>query len=346
MAAAEGRADAGVDPARRVYLVQGDDPSLLAQAVAGLVQRLVDAGIAEAGTVEEYGEPGQPDSLELSAVLLACRTPPFLTERRLVVVRDASGIDAAQQRELLAYLGDPLDTTVLVVGYHGRVPAAIGKAAAAHGATIAGQPGGGRARGDWVQARVRERGVRLDQAAQARLVEHLGEDLARLDGVLETLQATFGPGTALHESDLEPYLGEAGGVAPWDLTDALDEGDTAGALRALHRMLEAGDRHPLQVIALLHRHFGAMLRLDGGDVADEAAAALVTGLAAFPARKALRQTRRLGHERVGRAITLLAGADLDLRGRAGLPETLVMELLVARLAQLARLSGRAARTRV
>jgi hypothetical protein len=61
----------------------------------------------------------------------------------------------------------------------------------------------------------------------------------------------------------------------------------------------------------------------------------------YPAGKALRQARRLGHDRIARAVELLAGADLDLRGRIGWPPELVMEVLVARLAQLAKVpSGR------
>ena len=54
----------------------------------------------------------------------------------------------------------------------------------------------------------------------------------------------------------------------------------------------------------------------------------------FPARKILGQTRRLGSERVARAIRLLAGADLALRGTVDWPDELVMEVLVARLAAL------------
>ncbi len=37
-----------------------------------------------------------------------------------------------------------------------------------------------------------------------------------------------------------------------------------------------------------------------------------------------------------RAIALLAEADLDLRGQKAWPETLVMEVLIARLGQLSR----------
>ncbi len=56
---------------------------------------------------------------------------------------------------------------------------------------------------------------------------------------------------------------------------------------------------------------------------DEKSAAALLGLrgSTFPARKALDQTRRLGPQGVARAIDLLAGADLDLRGASRGPTT-------------------------
>ena len=81
-----------------------------------------------------------------------------------------------------------------------------------------------------------------------------------------------------------------------------------------------------------------MLRLDGAEVTGEKEAAELLGLkgSTFPAKKALGQTRRLGHERVVRAIDLLAEADLDLRGGKAWPDHLVLEVLVARLATMSR----------
>jgi DNA polymerase-3 subunit delta len=72
----------------------------------------------------------------------------------------------------------------------------------------------------------------------------------------------------------------------------------------------------------------------------------------FPARKALEQGRRLGATGISRAVTLLAEADLDVRGRSALPAETVLEVLVARLSRLgatreaaSRRSGSAARRR-
>ena len=147
--------------------------------------------------------------------------------------------------------------------------------------------------------------------------------------------SAHGTGHLLRPADIEPFLGEAGGVPPWELSDAIDKGDTAGALRALERMMAGGDRHPLQVMAILHGHYARLLALDGSGASDEASAAAAMGIKpGFPARKALDQYRRMGGAKVVRAVGLLAQADLDLRGAKDWPESLVMEVLVARLSRL------------
>ena len=126
-------------------------------------------------------------------------------------------------------------------------------------------------------------------------------------------------------------------MPPWELTDAVDAGDTATALAVLGRMSGAGGRHPLQLMAILHGHYARLARLDGVEVGSEAQAADVLGIKpGFPAKKALTQYRRLGGDGVRRAIDLLAGADLDLRGRRDLDPDVVMEILVARLSRLRR----------
>ena len=51
--------------------------------------------------------------------------------------------------------------------------------------------------------------------------------------------------------------------------------------------------------------------------------------------KALAEARRLGIERIARAVRLVARADLDVRGVTALPAEAVLEVLVARLCRLA-----------
>ena len=324
-----------------VYLVRGDDAVLRSEAVRTLVASLVPAGDDPSLVVEDLDLDQQPtDDHGVGALLDACLTPPFLTERRVVVARNAGVLNADEAGRIAQYLGDPLDTTALVlVGGGGTVPAKLVTAVKAAGEQIdAGAPRQGRERTSWIVDRLKKSPLVFDARAGQRLSEHLGEDVNRLSGIIDLLVAAHGEGATITADDVEPFLGEAGGVAPWDLTDALDKGDAATALSHLHRLLGGGDRHPLVVLATLHRHYGQMLRLDGAGVRNEGEAAQVLGLkgSTFPAKKALSQARRLGSAKVRRAISLVAEADLDLRGQKAWPEALVMEVLVARLAQLSR----------
>jgi DNA polymerase-3 subunit delta len=317
-----------------VYLVRGDDPSLVGQAAHQLVGTLVGERDA-AAVAEEHGGPGAPD-LDIGAIIDALTTPPFITDRRVVVVREAGRLLAADAGRLLACLEYPVPGVVLVlVAGGGTVPAALVKVVDRAGGVVDTAVGTGRARTQWLVDHLHDAPVRLDARAAAVVGDHLGGDLSRLQGLLDTLVSAYGPGAAIDVDRLEPFLGEAGKVAPWDLTDAIDAGDTVAALVALGRLTGPGGSHPLVVLSILHRHYQAMLRLDGAGVTSgEQAAALLGARSVFPARKALEQGRRMGAARLGRAVTLLAEADLDVRGRSALPDGAVLEVLVGRLSRL------------
>ncbi len=327
----------------RAYFVRGEDPILVAQAARRLVDRLV--GDRDPSLVVE--EHGTGDELDAGAVVDACTTPPFLVDRRVVVVRDAGRLHAADATRVAEALRRPLPGVQLVLmAGGGAVPQVLVKTVGSVGEVVDASAGRGRDRGRWVADQLRRSPVRLDALAARRLEEHLGEDLGRLEGLLDALAAGFGPGAHLSVEDVEPFLGEAGAVPPWDLTDAIDAGKVSRALSVLHRMLWAGGRPAPVLLATLHNHFSAMLRLDGADaVTPEAAAALLGVKSTYVAKKALERARGLGSERIGQAVDLIAGADLDIKGRTALPPELVLEILVARLARLARSGVTAGRAR-
>ena len=318
-----------------VHVLTGDDESILRAAVNTLVQTLVGDG-DRALMVDEF----DAEDYTLGAVVDAAHTAPFLTERRVVVARGAGRFSTDELGVLVTYLGDPLPSTELVIEWGSqRRPKPFDAALTKAGATIVSTapPNRPRDRGAWVQSEARTAGVRLNSAAVDVIVDHLGENVGSLDGVLRTVAATFGEGTVLGPEHVEPFLGDAGGVPPWDLTDAIDSGRTSRAIELLGRMLGAGERHPLQVMAILQGHYGKLATLDGRNLRTEADAAAALGIKpGYPARKAMEQARRLGGTSIRRAIDLLAAADLDLRGRRDLDSSLVIEILVARLSRLAR----------
>ena len=321
-----------------VTLIEGNDPTLVLEALTRCVEDLLGAEDRSLA-VEDYGG----DDVDLAAVADACATPPFLAARRVVVVRDIGQWNTDEVAPLLSYLDDPLESTALVLAAGGGQTAAkLVNAAKAKGRVVATgvDP---RKPGDWIQARIKASGLLVEPAAVAILKEHLGEDASRLVSILEVLEAAYGPGARLSLDDIEPYIGQAGGVTPWAFTDCIDAGQVESALIHLHRLLEGGSRHPLVVLATLHRHVTSLMRVDSPSIRTEAQAAEAMGIAkgrsTFPAKKALRAAGQWGSANITEAIGLVADAEVDLKGDSAWPEAAVLEVLVARLCRLARGRG-------
>ncbi len=321
------------------YYITGDDESLLLNAISELVKRLVGDG-ERTLMVDDFDS----DDFELRSVVDAAQTAPFLTDKRVVVARGVGRFNADDAASLVAYLDDQLPSTDLVlVGGGGRMAKSLSDAIKRAKATTidTAPPSRARERSGWFEEQIKVAGLKLDAQAVQQLTTWLGEDAGRLQGILETLISTYGSdGKTLRVADVAPFLGDAGGVPPWDLTDAIDRGDATQSLQLLHRMMRGGERHPLQVMSILHGHYSKLLSLDGSGARDETAAAAAMGIKpGFPAKKEFDQYRKMGGGAVTRAVGLLAQADLDLRGAKEWPEELVMEVLVARLSRLAG-SGR------
>ena len=316
------------------YLITGDDESLMLSAISDLVRTLVGDGDRSLMVDDFDGEEYQ-----LRAVVDAAQTSPFLTDKRVVVARGLGRFNTDDVASLVVYLDDPLPSTELVlVAGGGRLAKTVTDALKRGGATTISTlpPSRVSERTGWFDEQIKAAGLKLEPPATKLLAMWLGEDAGRLQGILDTLHSTYGADKKLTSADVTPFLGDAGGIPPWDLTDAIDRGDTTVSLQLLHRMIRAGDRHPLQVMSILHAHYTKLLSLDGSGARDEASAAAAMGIKpGFPARKALDQYRKIGGGAVTRAIGLLAQADLDLRGAKEWPEELVMEVLVARLSRLA-----------
>ena len=333
----------------KIVLIKGSDAIVRNDEA----RKAVSAFVGDADRtlmVEELDEEAYriDDAFEINRLVDAAQTAPFLTDYRVVVGRHLGRFSKKDDvAALVRYLEAPLDTTRLVLVWEQGLapkqnttpapPKSLLEALKAAGATIvdATVPGGQGA-GKWLDAHLSASSVSFDAAARRMIAARLGEQRSRVTSLLSTLESVFGPGAGLTAEQIEPYLGERGSVTPWALTDAIDKGDIAQSLDKLSRLHGAGDMHAMQIMFVLHKHYSQILRLDGEHVRDEKAAAKILGIKGFPAKKAMTQARRLGSANTTRAIQLLAKADLDLKGATAMPDNVVLEVMVARLAALSR----------
>jgi DNA polymerase-3 subunit delta len=349
-----------------VYLVKGSDPTLRNRVLDGLLGEILGdddrslaleevtiPGRAGAGDDADAAGPasgaaggGEGREAAVAAVLNAVSSPPFMTAQRVVVVRDTGALTAPDADGFVRYLDDPLDTTVLVlVAGGGTMPPALTKKLREVG--VDERAPDSEKTSDVLVGTAHDAGVLLKADAAKLITSHLGDDAGRVAAVVDVLDAAFGSGVQLTADDVAPYLGETGGVPSYQLTNAIESGDSATALEVLHRLLTASSpqqpkpMHPLQIMGVLTNYYRRILRLDDPSLRTpaDAVAALGGKVKEFPARKALDQARALGTDGIRQAFDALYQADLDLKGARGIPEDTVMEVLVVRLARLAARSG-------
>jgi DNA polymerase III subunit delta len=346
------------------YLVKGSEPSLRDRVVDDLVAEVLGAddrslaleeitipGRAGAGDDGESAGGADGRDAAVAALLNAAGSPPFMTEHRVVVARDVGALTAGDVDGILRYLDDPLDTTILVfVAGGGTMPPALAKKLKEIGAEERA-PESEKTDKVLISA-AHDAGLLLQADAAHLITSHLGDNAGRVASLVDVLAAAFGPGVQLTADDVSPYLGEAGAVPSYLLTNAIEAGDAPGALAILHRLLTVSSpqqpkpMHPLQVMGVLTGYYRRILRLDDPSLRSPADAVAVLGgkVKEYPARKALDQARALGTDGIRRAFDALFQADLDLKGARGIPERAVMEVLVVRLTRLsARSGGRRAR---
>jgi DNA polymerase III delta subunit len=317
-----------------VYLFKGADSALVGDAVALQVRASVGDEDRSMVLDEFDGE------YVLAAAVEAAKTPPFIGDKRVVLARNLSQ-HKGDLDGLIAFIETaPEDVDLLLEWGSGAVTPRLVTAVKKAGGIVVdpSPPTGAKDRREWWNEHIAAHEVNLDAKAASLVSEWLGEDVARWPRLADALKAAYGQ-TRITSELLEPFLGVRGDVKPWDLTDAIDSGDAHRAIMVVRRMMEAGERHPLQILAQLHAHVSRLARLDGKNFSSREEAEEVLGLKGYPAEKALKAYRSLGSEGVRKAYELLAAADSDVRGGTGLDDALVMEVFVARLTRLSRVTG-------
>jgi len=313
-----------------VVVVTGEDDAMIATEVRLVLDELV--GERDPGLVVEEVAGLGGEELDVGAVIDAYTTPPFLVDRRIVVVRDAGRLDKDGAARLIAALDPPPpDASLVLVRGAKAIPAALVKKVAALGRVVDVSIRKAAAKREFVAEHLRHAPVRLSAGAQKLLEGHLGEELGRLDGILKTLASAYGEGVTIDESMLAPFLGTKGAVPIFDLTDALESGNIAVALGIVSRMMGPGGVSGHEILASIDNHVTRAARLQGAPIRTGEDAAEILKIHAFPAKKALNLSRRLDVDSLAACLRLVVEADLAMKGRSGLDEQLVIEILVARL---------------
>jgi DNA polymerase III delta subunit len=312
-----------------VYVIIGDDDqekSMLSQ----MASELVDDELRAFNVERMYGTD---KSTTAEAIVEACRMLPMLGDRRVIVVlradallkprrkksdEDESDDQAADGKDdpalspdaLLAYVSrpEPLTTLVLVADDIDR-SRKLGKALIKQAAMVEcwglkpgkevkswDLPQVARNAQAWVKRQAAEAGKQIDPAGAALLADRAGTDISRLRGDWTRVLLYAGGRQKITREDVAEVASPETSQDDWAVTNAIERGDRAMALRQLALAFDAGAAPQMMVGQL---GWWVRTKLPG-----------------------------IAPGRVRPAVDALLRTDLDLKSSTGEPRVLLERLVV------------------
>lgn len=276
-------ADRGQPPA--LLLLHGSDEQLLDDGLA-LVARGLFADASERSLGREVLEG---DAVSVETVVRSAMTLPFMTRRRLVVVRRAQALAARGAEALAAYARDPNPATCLLL-LAGESLAASRERRAEHwllavlpaAAVVTLPVRKGRALEDWLKQRAAAEDLSISDEAARLLVQWVGEDGARLLGEARKAALVAGPEQRrVGVNEVTAVVGEHRMSDVFELTRAVERRELGPALRTLDRLLATEE--PVFLLALLTRSVRVALTVRDLAAAGQSAEQIARAVRPVPA---------------------------------------------------------------
>jgi DNA polymerase-3 subunit delta len=233
-----------------VYLVSGDEPLLVSEAVDAIRARARASGFAERQVffIERAASVWEEINQEAQALSL-------FAAKRLVEIRMPGGKPGTAGAAALLRLFQAVGPDLLVLIVTGQLEretqsAEWVNALAQRGAYLPIRMVDRAALPHWIQARFAASGLTASEEAVALLTERSEGNLLAAKQEIDKLALLLGPGASVSEADVEAGSADSARFDIFQLTDAVRVGDAARALRILSGLQAEGTEPPLVLWAL------------------------------------------------------------------------------------------------
>jgi DNA polymerase-3 subunit delta len=251
-----------------------------------------------------------------TAVVNACCRYPMFADRQVVLLKEAQ-----QMRDIMkleSYIQHPLDSTLFVVSYKDKKVdgrSKLSKLLKDKGEILTTKKLYENQLPEWVTELLQTKGLTINQKAISLLIDHIGNDLIRIKSEIEKIQINLGTRKAIHEDDVENFVGISKEYNVFELQAALVKKDLSKAIRIIQYFESNPKAAPVQMILpALYSFFSKVYMLFGLSSQDEKTAAAVLGVSPFFVKDYIQAFNNYGFAGTENAILLLQQYNLKSVG--------------------------------
>jgi DNA polymerase-3 subunit delta len=313
-----------------IYVIAGKEPSLVDAECEKLLEKLFEPAQRATGLLKADAE-----EISASEVLDELRTLPFLTSKRVVLIKGADDF-ISENRELLEkYFDSPCPTGILIMTVSSwPSQTKLAKKLPLVGKLLSvAQPARWQLPRRIMQYAREAHGKTITETAAELLVELTGDELVRLYGEVDKLAIFAHNEKSITEQHVESLIGHNRIFNAFAVIDAITAGDITQAMRRLRIMFAEDKTAEYTVVGAFAYHFrrmfNAKVTLEKGGSADEIARGL--NLWGDRAKSFFAQLRKMSLNQIGDILQQLAATDYAIKtGRA--KAEAATEQLILRLA--------------
>lgn len=303
-----------------VYICYGTEAYIMNEFIERLLEKLVEPEHREMAIVRF-----DTSETSLDSIIEEAGTLPFLVPSKIILVRDsvlfASGKENSRlehrPEHLLAYMGQPSETTVLVfVVPHEKLDERkkLVKTAKSSDYTIAFTPLQSEELLQWLLKRVSNQGRSMDKQVAEELLRRVSTDMHALAAEVDKLCLHAGVGGAVTVRSVVDLVPMATEQNVFKLTEKLAALRTAEVMSLYYDLLKQKEE-PIKLMALLVRQFRNMLYVkelsSQGYSAQQMASQL--GLHPYAVKITGDQARKFSSERLANMLSELADLDYEMK---------------------------------
>ncbi|MFZ1329522.1 MAG: DNA polymerase III subunit delta, partial [Chitinophagaceae bacterium] len=240
-------------------------------------------------------------------VVNACSRYPMFAERQVVLLKEAQQMKDVEKLE--SYIENPLSSTVFVVSYKEKKLDArkkFAKLVKEKGVLLTTKKMYDRELPEWTQELLRSKGLTISPKGLALLVDHIGNDLVRIEKEIDKLSVNLGKRTAISEEDIEQYIGVSKDYNVFELQSALASKDLSRSIRIIQYFEANPKAGPIQlVLPSLYSFFSKVFMVFGAGTSDEKTIATTIGVNPYFMKDYMQAARLYTYPGVEKILLLL-----------------------------------------
>ena len=228
------------------------EPFLVERALEKLLSVYVDPSLRDLAYSALYAEETSP-----GAVAEEARTPPFLAEKRVILVRNADLFMAMNSdkrspiQPLLQFIEDPPDTALLIlISPSANKVKSLYKLCEKNGIIVECPQMDDKSYAAWIRGQIEKRGNSITPHALNLLMERVGTKMSDMHNAINLVSNFVGAGNKIEEEHVFAACADVAEATVWALTDAIAVSDITAALECLHELL-ALNKNPDEIMGIL-----------------------------------------------------------------------------------------------